>query len=284
MQTKKKLVSIIVNCYNGEKYVSRCLKSIFSQTHKNFEIIFWDNLSTDKSQNELKKFKDKRIRYFKSKKFLKLYEARNFAINKAKGDYIAFLDIDDTLEKKKLQLQLKKIINTNSDVCFSNHFIKKKTTIILKARLSSENIFNQILNENPISILTVMIKKDVFKKLKYSFNPKYEIIGDFDFFFRISTKLKFCCINEPLATYYIHNSNLSIKKLDVEISEFRYWINKNKLILKSNDNLIKSKNNIRVCNYLLTKNKLTIFSKEFLLLDNLILQIKFFIKILIYKF
>ena len=284
MQTKKNLVSIIVNCYNGEKYVSRCLKSIFSQTHKNFEIIFWDNLSTDKSQNELKKFKDKRIRYFKSKKFLKLYEARNFAINKAKGDYIAFLDIDDTWEKKKLQLQLKKIINTNSDVCFSNHFIKKKTTRIFKARLSSENIFNQILNENPISILTVMIKKDVFKKLKYSFNPKYEIIGDFDFFFRISTKLKFCCINEPLATYYIHNSNLSIKKLDVEISEFRYWINKNKLILKSNDNLIKSKNNIRVCNYLLTKNKLTIFSKEFLLLDNLILQIKFFIKILIYKF
>ena len=186
--------------------------------------------------------------------------------------------------KKKLQLQLKKIINTNSDVCFSNHFIKKKTTRIFKARLSSENIFNQILNENPISILTVMIKIDVFKKLKYSFNPKYEIIGDFDFFFRISTKLKFCCINEPLATYYIHNSNLSIKKLDVEISEFRYWINKNKLILKSNDNLIKSKNNIRVCNYLLTKNKLTIFSKEFLLLDNLILQIKFFIKILIYKF
>lgn len=284
MQTKKKLVSIIVNCYNGEKYVSRCLKSIFSQTYKNFEIIFWDNLSTDKSQIELKKFKDKRIRYFKSKKFLKLYEARNFAINKAKGDYIAFLDIDDTWEKKKLQLQLKKIINTNSDVCFTNHFIKKKTTRIFKARLSSENIFNQILNENPISILTVMIKKDVFKKLKYSFNPKYEIIGDFDFFFRISTKLKFCCINEPLATYYIHNSNLSIKKLDVEISEFRYWIKKNKLILKSNDNLIKSKNNIRVCNYLLTKNKLTIFSKEFLLLDNLILQIKFFIKILIYKF
>ena len=284
MQTKKKLVSIIVNCYNGEKYVSRCLKSIFSQTHKNFEIIFWDNLSTDKSQIELKKFKDKRIRYFKSKKFLKLYEARNFAINKAKGDYIAFLDIDDTWEKRKLQLQLKKIINTNSDVCFTNHFIKKKTTRIFKARLSSENIFNQILNENPISILTVMIKKDVFKKLKYSFNPKYEIIGDFDFFFRISTKLKFCCINEPLATYYIHNSNLSIKKLDVEISEFRYWIKKNKLILKSNDNLIKSKNNIRVCNYLLTKNKLTIFSKEFLLLDNLILQIKFFIKILIYKF
>ena len=284
MQTKKNLVSIIVNCYNGEKYVSRCLKSIFSQTYKNFEIIFWDNLSTDKSQIELKKFKDKRIRYFKSKKFLKLYEARNFAINKAKGDYIAFLDIDDTWEKKKLQLQLKKIINTNSDVCFSNHFIKKKTTRIFKARLSSENIFNQILNENPISILTVMIKKDVFKKLKYSFNPKYEIIGDFDFFFRISTKLKFCCINEPLATYYIHNSNLSIKKLDVEISEFRYWIKKNKLILKSNDNLIKSKNNIRVCNYLLTKNKLTIFSKEFLLLDNLILQIKFFIKILIYKF
>ena len=65
---------------------------------------------------------------------------------------------------------------------FLKSFYKKKTTRIFKARLSSENIFNQILNENPISILTVMIKKDVFKKLKYSFNPKYEIIGDFDFF------------------------------------------------------------------------------------------------------
>ena len=97
-------------------------------------------------------------------------------------------------------------------------------------------------------------------------------------------QIKNLLYKQPLATYYIHNSNLSIKKLDVEISEFRYWINKNKLILNSNDNLIKSINNIRVCNYLLTKNKLTIFSKEFLLLDSLILQIKFFIKILIYKF
>ncbi len=284
MNTKKNLVSVIVNCYNGEKFLKRAIRSILSQTYKNFEIIFWDNCSTDNSRKIMLKFKDNRIRYFKSKKYSKLYDARNLAISKAKGKFLAFLDTDDSWEKNKLKLQLKKILKTDSDVCFTNHFIKQNKLRIFKKKINSENIFNQIINENPISILTVMMKKDVFKRMKISFNPYYEIIGDFDFFFKISRHFKFCCINKPLATYYIHGSNLSIKKLNVEIKEFKHWINKNSKILSSNENLIKVKNNIRICNYLLSKNKLGIFSKEFLSLNNLSLKTKFIIKILIRKF
>ena len=66
------LVSIIMNCYNGEKYLNKAIDSIISQTYKNWELIFWDNFSNDKSENIFRKFKDKRLKFFKGKKFVKL--------------------------------------------------------------------------------------------------------------------------------------------------------------------------------------------------------------------
>ena len=65
---KKKLISIIVNCYNGEKYLYQTLQSILDQKYKNFEVIFVDNCSTDSSAKIYKKIKDKRFKYFKTKK------------------------------------------------------------------------------------------------------------------------------------------------------------------------------------------------------------------------
>ena len=64
MKNKKKLISIIMNCRNGEKYLEKSLKSIISQSHKNWELIFWDNNSSDSSKKIVKKIKDKRIKYF----------------------------------------------------------------------------------------------------------------------------------------------------------------------------------------------------------------------------
>ena len=83
-------ISIIINCYNGEKYLKQCLDSINKQIFQNYELIFWDNCSSDSSAKIFKKFKNKKFRYFKSKKFLKLYEARNEACKKARGNHIAF--------------------------------------------------------------------------------------------------------------------------------------------------------------------------------------------------
>ena len=71
MNTKKNLVSVIVNCYNGEKFLKRAIRSILSQTYKNFEIIFWDNCSTDSSKKIINGFKDKRLKKFFSKMILK---------------------------------------------------------------------------------------------------------------------------------------------------------------------------------------------------------------------
>ena len=102
----KPLVSVIMNCFNGDKFLKRSVESVLNQSYKNIELIFWDNLSTDKSEIIIKKFKDKRIKYFKSKKFLTLYNARNFAVKKARGNFISFLDTDDWWKKNKLKKQV----------------------------------------------------------------------------------------------------------------------------------------------------------------------------------
>ena len=63
------LVSIIINCYNGEKFLKECLDSIINQTYKNWEIVFWDNMSEDQSKNILNKYSNYPIQYYKSKSF-----------------------------------------------------------------------------------------------------------------------------------------------------------------------------------------------------------------------
>jgi glycosyltransferase involved in cell wall biosynthesis len=105
------LVSVIVNCYNGETYLAEAVKSILEQTYKNFEVIFWDNQSKDKSAIIYKSFKDKRLKYYYAQKHTPLYDARNLAIKKSKGKFIAFLDTDDLWTKNKLYLQVLKLKN-----------------------------------------------------------------------------------------------------------------------------------------------------------------------------
>ena len=90
-----KLISIIVNCYNGEKYLKQTLESIQKQNYTNWELIFWDNQSTDNSKAIFDSFNESRFKYFYSEKFTSLYEARNLACRKCNGEFITFLDCDD---------------------------------------------------------------------------------------------------------------------------------------------------------------------------------------------
>ena len=82
-------VSIIMNCLNGEEYLRQALDSVFGQTYDDWEIIFWDNASTDKSAAIASSYGE-RVRYFKSSVTHPLGKARNLAIKEAMGDFIAF--------------------------------------------------------------------------------------------------------------------------------------------------------------------------------------------------
>ena len=173
-----------MNCRNGERYLTQSIKSIINQTFKNWELIFFDNQSSDNSKKILKSFKDKRIKYLKSKKILNLYNARNQAINHAKGKYITFLDTDDLWTKDKLNKQFEflkkiKILIFYTLIISTIYKIKKKKITFLK-KLKSGFITKDLLRNYTIGILTAMLHKNVFKKIK--FKNKFNIIGDFDFF------------------------------------------------------------------------------------------------------
>lgn len=225
---KKPLISIIMNCYNGEKYLKKSLQSIKKQTYVNWELIFWDNISSDKSKKIFENFKDKRFFYYKSKKPLNLYSARNQAVKKAKGQYICFLDVDDFWKKNKLDKQINFLIKNNEyQIIYSNFFvIKEKTKKIFneyKTKSLPEGFITQeLLNEYSVGILTVMINRKIFKF--YRFKCKYNIIGDFDFIIRTSLKYRIGCIQEPLAYYRIHSSNYSKIKTKLHIKELSSWI------------------------------------------------------------
>ena len=227
-------VSVIMNCYNGEKYLKQSLNSLVNQSFKNWELIFWNNKSNDRSEKILKNFKDKRIKYFKSKNFTKLYRARNLAIQKAKGKYICFLDVDDWWVKQKLQMQIN-FLNENKKAgfVFSNLYVfnqnNKKTKLYFSRFIPSGKITQILLNDYKIGILTVMMKKKFFDKKK--FNNNYNIIGDFDFFINLSLKENFFCIQKPLAYYRVHKKNFS-KESKIYTEELKKWFLINSKILK----------------------------------------------------
>ena len=120
------------------------MKSIFSQSYENWELIFWDNKSNDKSKKILNNFKDKRIKYFYSNEFNTLYKSRNLAVKKATGKFITFLDTDD-IWNKKLEKQISFVKKNNVKICCTNIEIlndrnkKRKTLLktIKKLRLKS---------------------------------------------------------------------------------------------------------------------------------------------------
>ena len=80
------LVSIIMTCHNGDKYLEQALISLKKQTYKNWELIFWDNKSTDNSAKIFKNFNDPRLKYFYNSEKTTLYKARNLSIQKAEGE------------------------------------------------------------------------------------------------------------------------------------------------------------------------------------------------------
>ena len=71
-----------------------------------------------------------------------------------------------------------------------------------------------------------MFKKEIYLKKK-KFNKKFNIIGDFDFFLKLSKIIDIGCIQKPLANYRLHNDNYSTKKIDLYIKELKNWIKDN---------------------------------------------------------
>jgi len=227
-------VSIIMNCFNGETYLKESIDSILSQTYKNWELIFWDNKSQDKSAEIFKGYEDKRFKYFYATEHTTLYKARNLAIEKARGDYIAFLDTDDLWDENKLELQMHYFSNPEVGVVYSNCWILKKSKkkkLYVKKMLPCGEIFEQLIDSYNVGILTVVMRKTSYLKLIKKFDERFWIAGDFDLFMRLSKICLFEAIQKPLASYRLHDNNLSRLSKGKELVEFEIWLKENKLNL-----------------------------------------------------
>ncbi len=239
----KPIISIIMNCYNGEAFLNEAINSITKQTFENWELIFFDNNSIDKSEKIVKSFKDSRIKYFKSDRLLNLYDARNLAVKKTNGEYISFLDTDDMWTKDKLEKQINFIKkNSNYKILYSNYYVlnNNEKKIMYKNELPSGFITQKLLDFYGIGINTAFLDKSIFEQ--YNFKKDLNIIGDFDFFIQTSKKFQIGYISDPLTFYRIHENSFTKKNYKMYINELSNWIRENeKTLLENNYSLKKQK-------------------------------------------
>ena len=229
------LVSIIMNCYNGETYLRESINTVISQTYENWELIFWDNQSEDGSQKIFKSYNDPRFKYYCANRHTSLYEGRNLAIEKSKGDLIAFIDTDDLWKENKLELQIPYFNDLEVGLVFSNYWVIKKKIekkkLYTNQKLPSGSIYDNLIENYNIGIITSIIRKKYYLKLEKKFDKRFTIIGDFDLFLRLSKLCLFKSIQEPLAYYRLHGKNLSTINVEKEIDELDIWLKENKLNL-----------------------------------------------------
>ncbi|MCO5285786.1 MAG: glycosyltransferase family 2 protein [Chitinophagaceae bacterium] len=102
------LVSVIMPCYNAAEFISEAIQSVLKQTYSNLELIIINDGSTDSSEEEIKRFNDGRIQYFRQENKGQC-AASNFGIARAKGEYIKFFDADDVLGEGHLEAQMKRL-------------------------------------------------------------------------------------------------------------------------------------------------------------------------------
>lgn len=214
------LVSIIMNCHNGSRFLREAIESIYQQSYKNWEIVFFDNASTDNSADIANSF-DQRLRYIQNKTLEPLYTARNKALSLCDGEVVAFLDCDDIWYPKKLELQVSEYLTGAKFVYGGYEEIDSSgfSTGKREEFYTSGYLTNSLIRRNFISIGTVLIDANLIRS--YRFNPFYDLLGDFDLWVRISIQNKFTCVPQLLEKSRKHNSNLSDLKKTQWLKERR---------------------------------------------------------------
>ncbi len=217
-------ISVLMSCYNHDKFVGEAIESVLNQSFKDFELLIIDDNSTDKTFDIVNSFKDPRIKAFRNEKNFGMVFNTNSLIKKSNGEYIAIINSDDSWLPEKLQKQLDFLENNeNYGACFtlanivneSGQSIKNNIQESLKYlefdRFGFLNYF--FFYNNPICYPSALIRKKVFEKISL-FNPAYIIFLDIDMWIRICfSGFEIKILNEYLTNFRIlkNSGNLSGK-------------------------------------------------------------------------
>lgn len=209
-------VSIIMPTYNRADYLKRSVQSVLDQTFNNFEIIIINNYSTDDTLEVISAFNDDRIKVINFKNDGIIAKSRNQGIMQSVGEYIAFLDDDDLWCPDKLELQIKYLEeHPEFDLVYSNGLIideheNKKGLFNELWRGKTGQVFLDLLYRNFVSVLTVIMKKEIFETIGLlNEDPSMRAAEDYEYWLRASLKFNFGYIDKPLALYRIHSESLS---------------------------------------------------------------------------
>jgi glycosyltransferase involved in cell wall biosynthesis len=223
------LVSIIMNCYNGEKYLREAIESIISQTYQNWELVFWDNLSTDSSKAIFHSYADHRLKYFLSPRHTDLGGGRSAAFKHLNGEYIAVLDVDDLWLPSKLEKQLKFFNDPEVGIVISNtmFFNESYERVLYEKNYPPEGyVFRQLFTGYFVSLETLMLRKSVVDRLEYGFDADFSFIADFDLVLRTAQISKLAVCKEVLAKWRSHEESDSWQSFVSFSKERERWIKK----------------------------------------------------------
>ena len=238
------LFSIIIPTYNREKFIVKTIQSVISQTYTNFELIIVDDGSTDNTEKFVRNVKDNRIKFFK-KENKERGAARNYGTNKAKGDYITFLDSDDLLYSKYLE-EANLFIASNNEINIFHQLFEVTNTsgkVIHSANYSNNNVFKSLITKgNFMACQGMFLQKDFAKANLFNEDKKLAGSEDYELWLRISTSTNI--IINPVITsallQHLERSvvNININNLIKRKELMLHYLFSNKLI---NSKLLKYK-------------------------------------------
>lgn len=234
------LISIIVPIYNAEKYLSECLESLLNQTYSNLEIICINDGSTDNSLKIINSYaqKDSRIKVY-SQSNQGVSKTRNFGIENANGEYIMFMDSDDTCSLNTIETSLELARANDSDLVIN--------FLDLRWELNQKSV-NQFAY---LATVQMFVKKDYLLKFpKIRFKEKMQIGEDAVFSHELLALTNKVCTNPQSKYYYrlhseqtttkfdnykkeeaLKNIKLWIKELETFYSDYNLWVTNKKHFL-----------------------------------------------------
>ena len=198
--------------YNGEKYLLESIKHVLKSNLKKFEFIIVNDGSSDNSENIIKSFKDKRIKYF-GKINSGISESLNYGLSKCNYNLIARIDCDDLMLSDRLGIQYKYFLSNTIDVLGSNAILfgsNDKNLISTKMPLSHHSIKNKLeWFESPLIHPSVMYKKESVIKAG-GYKEKYA--DDYELWLRMIKNNRFSNLKENLIYLRKHETNFSFIK------------------------------------------------------------------------
>ena len=301
------MISVIINVYNGEKFINKCLDSIINQTYKNLEILIINDGSTDGTLNIIKKYKDKRIRVINNKKNIGLSLSRNVGIDNAKGEYLYFVDADDFIEIDTIEYLYNLIKKYNVDIStckcldiYDYDYKLNQTEEKIQLLAASDYLKKVLISQNrEVSIWNKLIKKELFNNIKF----ENRIINDIAFTHKIILKSKNIIYSNQIKYFYFNNSegisHMKENDLDRAIDRYNSCIERYEYIKNIYPDLIENdisliqniarlyrNNNVNVKKYLDDKSAVKLYKKlfSFKKLFKCDMNIKSKIKLCIFRF